>query len=89
MKINIIYYSNHFAQSFQHLPEHVKQEVTQQEKTFRNNCFDKSLEVSHLNNVLHGLWRFKITSTHTILFEFCESPGTVGFIDIAQHDIYR
>lgn len=89
MKINLIKYSSHFATNFQKLPSEIQEQAQSKEKEFRFNCFSHKLNTSYLKDNFTGLWSFEVTSRHSILFEFHHNKHTVGFIDIADHQIYK
>ncbi len=89
MKVNKIYYSSYFARTFQCLPKSIRKKALKEEKKFRENCFHEQLQTRHLQQVTPGYWIFSIDQSYRILFEFWRDSGTVGFIDVADHSIYR
>ena len=57
-------------------------------KVFQGNVFDARLETHKLKGSFTGYWSFSINYSDRIIFRFL-NEGTVLFIDIDDHDIYR
>lgn len=88
MIIKNIYYSSHFARAFKKLPAEIQKQAIAQEKLFRKDCFDPRLKTHKLKGDLASYWSFSVDYSYRILCEF-EKDGSVGFIDIGQHTVYK
>ncbi len=51
------------------------------------NCFDPRLKTHKLKGRWSEHWAFSISYSHRVVFVFMGN-GTVGFIEIGDHDIY-
>ena len=88
MKINNIFYSGRFRSAFSKIPPDIQKKALEKEKTFRQDCFQPSLNTHKLKGELKDYWAFSINHTFRILFSF-EENGSVSFIDIGSHSIYK
>lgn len=88
MRIKKIYYTSNFAKKAAKLPPHLKTQIENKEKLFRENPFYPTLKTHQLKGKLKGLWSFSLTYTHRILFEFV-GRDEVLFFDVGTHEIYQ
>ena len=84
----IIRYTSTFAKHFRKLPSRIKNQAEKREKIFRKNPLDPMLKTHALTEKLKGYFAFSITHQYRIMFIF-EPDGSVTFIDVGTHTIYR
>ena len=88
MRVAHVQYSTHFIRSFKKLPAGLKRKIVVCEQHFLVDCFDSILDTHKLAGRLEGFWAFSVTRKHRVLFCF-EEDGSVTFIDVGDHGIYR
>lgn len=80
-----IIYSPRFLRSFEKLPRDVKGEFRSRETIFRENQFDSRLKTHKLKG--REEWSFIITYKIRVIFLF--EKGSILFVNIGNHSIYR
>jgi len=88
MRVPDVLYTTHFNRAYKKISNDLKIQIDEREQCFLADCFDIRLKTHKLSGKLEGLWAFSITQRHRILFIF-EEDGTVTFLDIDDHDMYR
>ena len=88
MKIRKILYTSHFRRALQRIPRELVRLIREREKLFKEACFDPQLRTHKLKGTLRGFWSFSLTYSHRVLFKF-EEGGTVIFIDVGDHLVYK
>ena len=88
MKKLTIYYSSHFVQAFKKLHHDMQKKAVEREKLFRIDFFDPRLKTHKLKGDMADFWSFSVDYSNRIVFIF-EKNGTVGFVDIGSHSIYK
>ncbi|OGV97116.1 hypothetical protein A2W24_00205 [Microgenomates group bacterium RBG_16_45_19] len=83
-----IYYATQFVKHFERIPHRLQIETAQQEAIFKRNPEDLSLKTHYLKGKLTGLAAFSIDYHYRILIKF-EPDGSVTFLDIGTHHLYR
>ena len=84
----IIRYTSTFDKHYKKLPPPIKHQAPQREIIFRKNPMDPRLKTHALTGKLKGYYAFSITHQYRIMFVF-EPDGSVTFIDVGTHNIYR
>lgn len=84
----IISYTSTFAKHYRKLLPRIKNQAKKREKIFRKNPMDPRLKTHALTGKLKGYFAFSITHQYRIMFAF-EPDGSVTFIDVETHTIYR
>lgn len=83
----IIIYTSKFEKEYKNLPREIKDLAIEKEVIFRNNPFEKSLNVHKLNGKLKDYWSWSIDYRHRIIFWF-KNKNEVWFLSVGSHDIY-
>lgn len=81
-------YTSTFAKHYKKLPAKIKQQARKREKIFRRNPANPMLKTHALTGKLKGYYSFSIIHQYRIMFIF-EPDGSVTFIDLGTHSIYR
>lgn len=85
--LNIIY-SEKFIVQFESLSPKIQKLAHKRISMFCTNPKHPSLNTHKLNGVLEGYFSFSVDFQTRIVFEYGKS-GTVHFLKIGSHDIYR
>lgn len=65
----------------------LRDQLTKKITLFENDPFHPSLKTHSLSGVLRGLWSFRITYEHRLVFVFLDESRTkVLLIDIGTHE---
>jgi mRNA-degrading endonuclease YafQ of YafQ-DinJ toxin-antitoxin module len=88
VKITAIYYSSRFFKKLAKLSDEELARLGTIEKIFKADCFDRRLNTHKLKGKLKNYWAFSLTHSQRIIFRFLKK-GTVAFVDIGSHHIYR
>ncbi|MDO8552246.1 MAG: type II toxin-antitoxin system mRNA interferase toxin, RelE/StbE family [bacterium] len=83
-----IYTASQFRRKFKKLPEEVKRCAKEREVIFRDDPFNPKLETHKLHGKYSKFWAFSITNRYRIMFDFLPD-GSVAFVDVDTHDMYR
>ena len=81
-------YSPRFLKSASRLSAKLLILADSKESLFRNKPFHPSLSTHKLHGEEKGAWAFSINQKYRIKFLFL-AGGTVLFLDIGTHDIYK
>lgn len=81
-------YSPRFVKKFKKLPRKIQTKALEREKIFKKNPEDPRLKTHPLSGKLKDFYSFSVTYQYRIMFAL-ESDGSVTFIDIGTHSIYR
>ena len=84
----VIRVSSKFKKSYERLPSSVKDKAREKEKIFRANPFDLRLGTHKLHGKYKDYWAFTVIGQYRIMFAFA-GTGTIDFINIGTHDIYK
>jgi len=88
MKIRQIVYSKSFTKKLERFSKKNKEKILKKIHIFWQNPFTPSLKTHKLTGNLKNYWSFSISVNLRIMFQFAKQ-GTVAFIDIGSHDIYK
>ena len=88
MQVKTILYSSHFERALKSLGPEWKEVVDERAALFQENCFHARLKTHKLKGNLKEYWSFSLTQKHRVLFQFLKK-GTVVFIDVEDHSVYR
>jgi len=83
-----IIYSSTFVKEYRRLPSKIRILAEKKEKLFLSDPHSPALKSHALTGKFLGRWSFSINYQYRILFRFGDN-GTVWFIDIGTHDIYK
>jgi len=86
--IRRIYYTTTFDKEFKNLPGRVKKLAVKKETFFRENPNNPRLRTHRLTGKLKDFYSFSINYQYRIMFKF-EKDGSVVFIDVGTHSIYK
>ena len=88
MIVKKIEYSSIFVKQLKKLPENIIAKTIKKEKVFKINPLHPSLRLHELHGKFKGIWSISINRNYRIIFERQED-GTILFISIGNHDIYK
>ena len=88
MGIREIRTSPKFERQYRKLPRGVKAAAQAKEIIFRADPFDPRLDTHKLHGKEREAWAFSVTNKYRIKFLFLPG-GSVLFLEIGTHDIYR
>jgi len=88
MIVSDIVYSRIFRDQLRGLPLPIIQCAIRKEELFRLNPLHPSLRLHPLKGKLAGLYSLSVSGNYRIIFERM-NDGTIYFISIGSHDIYR
>lgn len=88
MIIVTIRLTSKFQKAYKKLSVDIKDEAKNKETVFRQNPFDPILKTHKLHGRYKNYWAFSINGQYRIMFAFAD-VGTVDFINIGTHEIYR
>lgn len=83
-----IHYLLRFKKSLNRLPPHVQTKALLVEKIFQTDPEDSRLKNHALKGKLSGLFAITVTYHYRIIYVY-RPDGSVAFIDIGTHSIYR
>ena len=81
-------YSRQFLASASRLPARLIVLADEKEALFKTDPFHPGLETHKLHGKNKGAWAFSINRKYRIKFLFLDG-GSVLFLEIGPHDIYR
>ena len=84
----IIRFKPSFVREFKKLPPEVREEALEKIEKFKDTTYHQKLRVHKLTGRLKNFYSFSVTYSHRIVF-FYETEGTVVFLAIGTHDVYR
>lgn len=85
--VNIVF-SEKFVTQFESLSQKIQGVAHKKIEMFRANPKHPSLKTHKLNGALKGYFSFSVDYEVRIVFEFREK-GTVHFLKIGSHEVYR
>ena len=88
MSVSEILTTAKFERQYKKLPELIQKVAKEKEFIFRNNIFDSRLDIHKLHGREKEAWAFSINRSYRIKFIFLV-PGSVLFLEIGTHDIYK
>ncbi len=88
MIVTTILYSSQFAKELRVLPKEIILLAIKKEQLFRDNPLHPSLRLHALKGKLVGLWSISISGNYRLIFNR-QKNGTILFISIGKHDIYK
>jgi mRNA-degrading endonuclease YafQ of YafQ-DinJ toxin-antitoxin module len=79
--------SRKFTKKWSHQHPELKAQFVKKIVQFEEESFHPSLKNHTLSGILKGLWSFRITYEHRLVFEFVDESRTqVVLIDIGSHE---
>lgn len=88
MKILKFLYHPDFRKAIKSCPPKERLKIIKKINLFLTDPFSPSLKTHKLSGKLKDYWSFSLTYQERVMFRF-RSKGTVEFIDIGGHEIYK
>ncbi len=84
----VVKFNSGFEKKYKKYPQKQQKEIWGKIELFKNNPLDPSLNTHKLTGKFKDYWSFSVSYSMRIMFWYLKD-GSIGFVDIGGHEIYK